>query len=177
LFDVIVGLGEVLEFSREVSLRILGTANANAVSMKKTILVVEDDASVRESVENVLRVAGYDSVLAAGGSEAIIKFESAPIDLVLMDIGLPNQNGWQTCRHLAREHANVPVIVMTGQPGQFKSALAGGAAALMEKPLDAQELLGTIQSLLEKSTETGPWRTIDTFYYVAHDPAPALAAR
>jgi DNA-binding response OmpR family regulator len=169
--------GEVLEFSREVSLRTLGTANANAVSMKKTILVVEDDISVRESVENVLRAAGYDPVLAAGGSEAIIKFESAPIDLVLMDIGLPNQNGWQTCRHLALNHANVPIIVMTGQPGQFKAALAAGVAALMEKPLDAQELLGTIQSLLKKSAENGAWRTSDTFYYVAHEPSPAVAAQ
>lgn len=137
--------------------------------MKKTILVVDDDASVRDSVNNVLRDAGYESELAAGGMEAIVKFDSRPIDLVLLDIGLPNKNGWQTCRHLAREHAGVPIIVMTGQTEQFKSALASGAAALMEKPLDAHELLRTIQTLLDKAKEPDPNRTTGTFYYIAHD--------
>jgi two-component system nitrogen regulation response regulator NtrX len=144
--------------------------------MKKTILVVDDDASVRESVENVLGDAGYQTVLAAGGLEAIVKFDANAIDLVLLDIGLPNQNGWQTCGHLSREHGNIPIIVMTGQPGQFKSALASGAAALMEKPLNAQELLQTIQSLLDRSKEADPSRIAGTFYYIAHDPAPAGGA-
>jgi len=135
--------------------------------MKKTILVVDDDASVRESVNKVLRDAGFEAVLAAGGLEAIVRFDSGSIDLVLLDIGLPNQNGWETCRHLTREHSDVPVIVMTGQTGQFNSALAAGAAALMEKPLDAHELLHTIRVLLDRAKESGPCRSIGTFYYTA----------
>jgi CheY-like chemotaxis protein len=117
--------------------------------MKKTILLVDDDASVRQSVNKVLRGAGYDVVLAAGGLEAVARFQAQAIDLVLLDIGLPNQNGWEACRHLSREHANVPIIVITGQTGQFKSALAAGAVALMEKPLDAHRLLHVIQELLD----------------------------
>ena len=117
--------------------------------MKKNILLVDDDASVRESVKKVLNDAGYDVVLAAGGLEAIAQFDAHAIDLVLLDIGLPNQNGWEACRHLSREHANVPIIVITGQTGQFKSALAAGAVALMEKPLDAHRLLHVIQELLD----------------------------
>lgn len=132
--------------------------------------MVDDDASVRDSVNNVLRDAGYESVPAAGGLEAMVKFDAGSVDLVLLDIGLPNQNGWQTCRHLAREHSDVPIIVMTGQPGQFKSALASGAAALMEKPLDADNLLNTIQALLGKTKESDPPLTNGTFYYVAYDP-------
>jgi len=117
--------------------------------MKKTILLVDDDASVRQSVNKVLRGAGYDVVLAAGGLEAVARFQAQAIDLVLLDIGLPNQNGWEACRHLSRGHANVPIIVITGQTGQFKSALAAGAVALMEKPLDAHRLLHVIQELLD----------------------------
>jgi two-component system response regulator RegX3 len=111
-------------------------------------LLVDDDASVRESVEKVLRGAGYEVVLAAGGLEAIAKFQAQSIDLILLDIGLPNLNGWEACRHLARERPNVPIILITGQAGQFKSALAAGAVALMEKPLDAHRLLEVVQEIL-----------------------------
>ncbi len=135
--------------------------------MKKTILVVDDDASVRQSVNNVLIGAGYETVLAAGGLEAVVRFDSGSIDLVLLDIGLPNQNGWETCKHLGREHPDIPIIVMTGQTGQFKSAFSAGAAALMEKPLDARELLHTIQVLLTKPKESDPCRPVGTFYYTA----------
>jgi CheY-like chemotaxis protein len=117
-------------------------------AMKKTILLVDDDASVRKAVEKVLRSAGYDVVLAAGGLEAVARIQAQSVDLVLLDIGLPNQNGLEACRHLSREYAKVPIIVITGQTGQSKTALAAGAAALMEKPLDAQRLLEVIQEFL-----------------------------
>jgi DNA-binding response OmpR family regulator len=161
------GLGKTPDSPGKLSLHFAGTANANMLLMKKTILVVDDDASVRESVNKVLRDAGFEAVLAAGGLEAIVRFDSGSIALVLLDIGLPNQNGWETCRHLTREHSDVPVIVMTGQTGQFNSALAAGAAALMEKPLDAHELLHTIRVLLDRAKESGPCRSIGTFYYTA----------
>jgi CheY-like chemotaxis protein len=134
---------------------------------KKSILVVEDDVSVRESVRKVLNNAGYEVTLAAGRLEALARFEAQPIDLVLMDIGLPNRNGWETCRHVAREYSKVPIIVITGQAEQFKSALASGASALMEKPLDAQRLLGMLRELLEKPGNSDPCITNDIFYYVA----------
>lgn len=134
--------------------------------MKKTILVVDDDASVRESVNKVLGDAGYETVLAAGGLDAIVRVDSGSIDLVLLDIGLPTQSGWEICKHLSREHSNVPIIIMTGQTRQFKLAIDAGAAALMEKPLDAYELLHTIQLLLGQ-TESEPGHPMATFYYIA----------
>jgi DNA-binding response OmpR family regulator len=152
---------------RKLSLHVVGTANANLSFMKKAILVVDDDVSVRESVNKVLGDAGYDTVLAADGVEAIVRFDSCPADLVLLDIGLPIHNGWETCRHLARAHSEVPIIVMTGQPAQFKSALAAGAAALMEKPLDAHQLLHIVQVLLAKPKEFDTCFSNGTFYYTA----------
>ncbi len=134
--------------------------------MNKTILLVDDDASVRESVEKVLRGAGYEVVLAAGGLEAIAKFQAQSIDVVLLDIGLPNLNGWEACRHLARERPNVPIVVITGQAGQFKSALAAGAMALMEKPLDAHRLLDVVQEILVKPNPSNPLTPNKTFHPV-----------
>ncbi len=135
--------------------------------MNKTILVVDDDESVRQSVQKVLRNAGFEVVLAAGGLDAIARFDAQHVDLVLLDVGLPNQNGCETCRHLTHEHADVPIIVMTGQSGQFKYALAFGAAALVEKPLSADRLLQLIQDLLGKSRVADPYRSHATFYYIA----------
>jgi CheY-like chemotaxis protein len=157
-------LEEALDAQRGLWLFFAGTANANIHLMKKTILLVDDDVSVREAVEKVLRGAGYEVVLAAGGLEAITRIQAQPIDLVLLDIGLPNQNGWEACRHLSREHANVPIIVITGQTGQFKSALAAGAVGLMEKPLDAHRLLEGIQQLLAAPKPSDPPRASASFY-------------
>jgi CheY-like chemotaxis protein len=159
-------LREGLDAQGKVSLFFAGTANANIAAMKKTILVVDDDASVRESVEKVLRGAGYEVALAAGGLEGIVRVQAQPIDLVLLDIGLPNKNGWEACQHLKREHPTVPIIVITGQAGQFKSAVASGAVALMEKPLDAQRLLHVIAELLGKTQLPDPTSSSVAFYHV-----------
>lgn len=135
--------------------------------MKKTILVVDDDASVRESVNKVLRGAGYEVVLASGGLEAVVRFQTHAIDLVLLDIGLPDQNGWETCTHLVREHPSVPIILITGHEGQFYFALAAGAAALIEKPLDAHRLLRLIGDLMDKPKNFDPCRSTGKFYHFA----------
>ena len=135
--------------------------------MKKTVLVVDDDASVRESVQKVLRDAGYEVLLAAGGLEAVVRFDTHKTDLVLLDIGLPNQNGREICQHLVSEHPHVPVILITGQAGQFNSALAAGAAALMEKPLDVDQLLQLAQKLLAASNKSAPFPSNGTFYHFA----------
>jgi DNA-binding response OmpR family regulator len=120
-------------------------------SMKKTILVVDDDDVVRESVNKVLQAAGYETVIASGGLEAIMRCHIQPIDLVLLDLGLPNQNGWETCQLLAREHSSTPIIIMTGQEGQHKTALRAGAEVLLKKPLDAQQLLRVIERIVGRS--------------------------
>jgi CheY-like chemotaxis protein len=157
---------KALDAQRKVSLFFAGTANANMRCMNKTILLVDDDVSVRESVEKVLRGAGYEVALAAGGLEAIAKFQAQAFDLVLLDIGLPNLNGWEACRHLARQRPKVPIVVITGQSGQFKSALAVGAVALMEKPLEALRLLDSVQEILGKPDATDPLSAGGTISHV-----------
>jgi two-component system response regulator MprA len=135
--------------------------------MKKNVLIVDDDPGVRDSLKKVLHAAGYQVMLAAGGLEAIAHVQAHAIDLILLDMSLPNQNGWETCRHFARAHPSVPVIVMTGESGQFKTALSAGASALMEKPPGAEQLLQVVQQLVTKSTEPDPYRSKGIFYYVA----------
>ena len=121
--------------------------------MKKTVLVVDDDNAVRESMSKVLREAGYGVVLAAGGLEALLRFNLDPIDVLLLDLKLPNQNGWDVFEHLTRIKPWIPVILITGLPNQYPTALAAGASALFEKPIDVNELLTSMERLLAEPKE------------------------
>lgn len=116
--------------------------------MKEKVLVVDDDASVRKSLRKVLVDAGYEVALAGDGREAVEQFESGHFDLVLLDIGLPVKNGWDTFERITNQAPVLPIIVITGQANPHDMVVAAGVGALMEKPLDVTELLNTMQALL-----------------------------
>ncbi len=121
--------------------------------MSRRVLVVDDDESVRQSLGKVLQVAGYEVVLAAGGLEAAVRFDTHPIDLLLLDLGLPNQSGWDVFERLTTLHPFVPVIIITGLPNQYRTALAAGVGALFEKPVEVPALLTRMEELLAESAE------------------------
>src|ERR1051325_6740835 len=116
---------------------------AGEPKQRKTILLVDDEASVRELVGRVLKTENYNVVTAANGSEALSLAGSLRVDLVLLDLNLPVKNGWDTFERLSYDHPLVPVIIITARPNQFFSAVGAGAGALMEKPLDFPKLLET----------------------------------
>jgi DNA-binding NtrC family response regulator len=121
--------------------------------MKKTVLVVDDDASVRKSLSKVLKEAGYEVMLAKDGQEAVQRFDSHRTDLLILDIGLPIKNGWETFEQITNKDPVLPIIVITGQSEQYNTAIHAGAGALMEKPLDAPQLLETMADLLAEPKE------------------------
>jgi two-component system autoinducer 1 sensor kinase/phosphatase LuxN len=121
--------------------------------MKKNVLVVDDDASVRKSLCKVLSGTGYNVLEAKNGPEAVELFETRQIDLVLLDIGLPIENGWDVFEHITSQAPILPIIIITGTANQHDTAIAAGVGALMEKPLDVPRLLKTMQELLVESKE------------------------
>ncbi|MGA3284219.1 MAG: response regulator [Verrucomicrobiota bacterium] len=121
--------------------------------MKEKVLIVDDDASVRESLRKVLEDAGYKVALAADGREAVEQFEAGHVDLLLLDIGLPVKNGWDAFERITNEAPVLPIIIITGQANQHDMAVAAGVGALMEKPLGVTELLNTMQELLAEPIE------------------------
>lgn len=125
----------------------------NLEQMKKKVLVVDDDAVVRESLGKVLQEAGYAVRSAAGGLEAVVRFSPDEVDLVLLDLNLPNQSGWDVFEHLTTLHPWLPIIIITGMPNQYRMALAAGAGALFEKPVEVEALLKTMEDLLEEPEE------------------------
>jgi DNA-binding response OmpR family regulator len=117
------------------------------------VLVVDDDAAVRESVTKVLRSEGYEALSAADGQAALDQFASHTIDLLLLDLGLPIKSGWDTFERITSENPFLPVIIITGQADQFDVAVDAGVGALMEKPLDALQLVHTVRDLVAEPKE------------------------
>jgi hypothetical protein len=119
----------------------------------KTILLVDDDASVRETLTRVLEAEGYLVRSAANGPDAIRIADSDSPDLVLLDLNLPDQSGWAIGERLSANNPLLSIIVITARPNQLFTALNAGVAALLEKPFDYPKLLETIATALEEPTE------------------------
>jgi DNA-binding response OmpR family regulator len=120
----------------------------------KEILVVDDDPSVRTMLKRVLAEEGYHVRSAANGAAALQVAETAPPDLVLLDVKLREESGWDVFRRLTRRWPLLPVVVITARPNQLFTALAAGVGALVEKPLAIPKMLRTINRLLRESVDT-----------------------
>jgi DNA-binding response OmpR family regulator len=122
--------------------------------MKGRILVVDDDQAVRESLQRVLTMEGYQAVPAADGEEAVKIATATKVDLVLLDLNMPRKNGWDAFEQLTHENPLLPIIVITAREDQLFTSLAAGVGGLMEKPLDFPKLLRAIGGLLHETPET-----------------------
>ncbi len=121
--------------------------------MTQRILVVDDEKSIREALSKVLRNEDYEVLMAETGQEAMERYGTGRIDLLLLDLNLPGGNGWTTLDWLAKVNPLLPVVIITGRSNQRALAEKSGADALMEKPLDVPRLLETIQELLNEPME------------------------
>jgi DNA-binding NtrC family response regulator len=117
----------------------------------KTVLLADDDKSVRKMVARVLEIAGYLPLLAASAKEAVLVFQSARPDVVVLDLTRPDQDGWQAFEHMVWMDPLMPVIVITAHSDRSEQPLTGGICSFMEKPLDLTHLLQTIARLLDYS--------------------------
>jgi two-component system cell cycle response regulator DivK len=106
------------------------------------VLIVDDDARNRKLARDVLGLAGFETLEAAGGEDAIALAREQLPDLVLMDIRLPDLDGSEALRRLKAEPAtaNIPVVALTAVAGAREALLEAGFAGYIEKPIDVQEL-------------------------------------
>jgi DNA-binding response OmpR family regulator len=125
-------------------------AHASLHHPPELILVLDDDANIRESLGDVLTQEHYIVKLACDGREAVRQFLDGPPDLILLDVNMPDITGWQAFQILAQLYPFVPVMMITARPGQARRAAALGINAFMEKPLDIPVLLRTVRELLTR---------------------------
>lgn len=111
-----------------------------------TILIIEDQSSVRTLVRQVLEDAGYQVCEAANGREGLEQFRAQPVDLVITDLEMPEMNGLDVILELTREFLDVKVIAMSGvSPDELQKARLLGARHTFPKPLNLQTLLRAVQ--------------------------------
>jgi CheY-like chemotaxis protein len=121
------------------------------------ILVIDDEASVRALVRQVLEEEGYLVSEAADGEEGLSQLQSTPIDLVITDIFMPHKEGIETIREMRRQFSNVKVIAISGggrqsrlEPPLSEAALFG-AHHILAKPFTPQELRTVVNTALGQS--------------------------
>lgn len=117
-----------------------------------TLLIVDDQASVRVSLEFLLTDSGYRILCAGSGAEAIARMSADRVDGALIDVHMPVMNGFETCERLRAAAANLnralPVWFMTGAGGVAveKRCCELGALAVFSKPFDPPQLLAHLQA-------------------------------
>ena len=106
------------------------------------VLIVDDDARNRKLARDVLRGAGFGTLEASNGEDAIALAREQLPDVVLMDIRLPDLDGTEALRCLKSDPATarIPVVALTGIAGAREAFLEAGFAGTIEKPFDVQEL-------------------------------------
>jgi len=117
-----------------------------------TVLVVDDEKPLREFVRRNLEVRQYRVLTAANGLEALAAFDAQAIDLVVLDIMMPNMDGLELIRRI-REESDVPILLLTalGEEADKVRAFDLGADDYLTKPFGVGELLGRVQAVLRRS--------------------------
>ena len=117
------------------------------------ILIVEDESSFSEALEFLLSKEGYSIVSAANGSEAITKFDQGGIDLVLLDLMIPEISGTEVCRQI-RAKSKVPIIMLTAKDSEVDKVvgLELGADDYVTKPYSTRELVARIRAVLRRNS-------------------------
>jgi two-component system response regulator FlrC len=110
---------------------------------KESVLIVEDDADLREALTDTLQAAGIPAAAAGNAGEALKLLESAEIALVISDVQMPGPNGYELLASIKRVRADLPVVLMTayGTIAQAVTAMREGATDYIVKPFDAQALI------------------------------------
>ena len=118
--------------------------------MKGRILYADDEANYRRLVKVFLTSADYEVVLASNGQEVIDQLNK-DIDLILLDVMMPVQNGWDTCKEI-RQRSQVPIIMLTalGDSGSEVHGIEQGADDYISKPFSQEVLLARISGLLRR---------------------------
>jgi DNA-binding NtrC family response regulator len=123
---------------------------ANPSGTIERILIIDDEAAIRESLETLLALEGYTVDTAVNGEDGLVAIERAAYDLVLLDLALPGKNGLEILAILRERHASLPVIMITayGKVDNVVDAIRTGAQNFVQKPWDNEKLLADIRSAI-----------------------------
>jgi FixJ family two-component response regulator len=121
------------------------------------VAIVDDDDAVRAGLERVLRSNGMDASVFASSSAFIDTLEAQPSytpACVILDVRMPDPDGLEVQKMLAAKRPGIPAVFITADSSQLKRARATGAAAVLEKPVDAGVLIAILRWILKSAEES-----------------------
>jgi twitching motility two-component system response regulator PilH len=117
----------------------------------RKILIVDDSATDLKNLEQIVSAAGYQVISATSGKDAVAKAKSEHPDAILLDVIMPDMNGFQACRSLTKdaETKNIPVILVSGKGEKTDKVWGGeqGARAYVTKPYTPDQILNQLRAL------------------------------
>ena len=122
------------------------------MNRKKKVLIVDDDTNICELLRLYIDKDGFDTAIANTGTQALKLFEQEKPDLIMLDIMLPELDGWQVCREI-RKTSQVPIIMLTAKGEVFDKILGLelGADDYVVKPFEAKEVVARIHAVLRRT--------------------------
>ncbi|MFN0305041.1 MAG: response regulator [Burkholderiales bacterium] len=127
------------------------------MTTKPTILIVDDEPDMREVLEEYLASHGYTTISAESAGAARLLAAGRPIDLALLDINMPGEDGLSLARHLRERYAKIAIVMLTSA-GTVVDRIVGlemGADDYIAKPFDPRELLARVKSVLRRTSSAG----------------------
>ena len=132
------------------------------IDKMETILVVDDNREIVDSLGKLLAIEGYEILTACDGMEALDKMESAKVDLILLDVMMPRLNGLSALMKIREKH-NIPAIILSAKTEESDkvSGLSLGADDYIEKPYNPAELLARVKAQLRRYKAYGGSRAAE----------------
>lgn len=121
--------------------------------MEKRILLLEDELHLQEVIKLNLELEGFEVVVVSSGSKAIRLFETQRFDLAVLDVMVPDLNGFDVCEQIRIQDSHIPIIMLTAKDSSLDkiNGLKRGADDYLTKPFNLEEFLLRVKSLLRRS--------------------------
>ena len=128
-------------------------AHSDTHPRDQSILVVEDEDPIRELVSTALRFKGFEVASAASGREALAEARNTAFDILVLDVNLPDVDGFEICRKLRADGNDVPVVFLTARddPADLRAGFTGGGDDYITKPFSLEELVLRIEAVLRRT--------------------------
>jgi DNA-binding response OmpR family regulator len=127
---------------------------------RKKILIIDDEKLTRSLLQRNVVLAGYDAIVASNGKEALEKIEDITPDLIVVDLVMPDMNGFETCRRIRSNERTMktPVIVVSALQSQsdVEDAKNSGADVFLTKPIRPEEFINHVKKFLPSPFKTVP---------------------